>query len=135
MNKRASLGSVAAGVQRAGVQRVGIKCLLKRTIPGVVVVLQVGCGLEPESLGRSGSHLEADGESAWTTWSCTGEPCPWGSETSNHAIAWPAASSPVTARLGYTASPAPYLPAAAANGLTISVDLGSAGVFAGAPGA
>ena len=101
----------------------------------MIVVLQLGCGLEPESLGRSGSHLEADGESAWTTWTCTGAPCPWGSATSNHALPWPAAASPATARLGYSASPAPYLPAAAANGITISVDVGSAGVFAGEPGA
>jgi hypothetical protein len=122
VNKRASLGSVVAG------RWVALTCL---------VGVQAGCVTQPETLGRSGSHLEADGESAWTTWSCTGAPCPWGSETSNHAIAWPASAlpSPRTARLGYTASPAPYLPAAAANGLTISVDLGSAGVFAGEPGA
>ncbi|HSR97527.1 MAG TPA: hypothetical protein VLM79_10775 [Kofleriaceae bacterium] len=116
-------------------ERIGVQRVRNWTLAGVVVVLQVGCGLEPDSSGRSESHLEADGESAWTTWTCTSAPCPWGSETSNHALSWPAAASPVTARLGYTASPAPYLPAAAANGLTISVDLGSAGVFAGAPGA
>ena len=68
-----------------------------------------------------------------TTWTCTGTSCPWGDELSNHALAWPAAGLPVTTRLGYTTSPAVYLPAAAANGMTIRVDSGTANVFAGDP--
>lgn len=41
--------------------------------------------------------------------------------------------SPVTQRLGYTTSPAVYLPAASANGMTISIEVGSASVFVGEP--
>ena len=68
-----------------------------------------------------------------TTWSCTDSPCPWGDSVSNHAIAWPASAGPIGVRLGYTATPSPYLPAAAANGVTISIEFGSANVFAGEP--
>jgi hypothetical protein len=67
------------------------------------------------------------------TWTCTGDPCPWGDELSNPALAWPAEWLPISARLGYTVSPAVYLPASAANGLTVTIDFGSAGVHAGAP--
>jgi hypothetical protein len=76
---------------------------------------------------------EAAGESTMTTWTCTGSPCPWGDLLSNHALPWSASASPVAARLGYTASPAVYLPAASANGATVSIDAGSAGVYAGEP--
>jgi hypothetical protein len=90
--------------------------------------------MESESLGTARSLVvDATGQSVMTTWTCTDEPCPWGDETANHAIAWPASASPVDVRLGYTASPAPYLPAAAANGVTISIEFGTANVFAGAP--
>ena len=73
------------------------------------------------------------GSSVVTTWTCVGSPCPWGPTDSGHALAWPASMGPVSQRLGYTAAPAPYLPAAAAAGLTITVTSGSATVYAGAP--
>lgn len=68
-----------------------------------------------------------------TTWTCTDEPCPWGDELSNPALAWPAEVQPVGTRLGYTVTPAAYLPAASANGLTVTIDFGSARVYAGEP--
>lgn len=73
------------------------------------------------------------GESKLATLTCTGSPCPWGESLSNHAVAWPVSAKPVATRLGYTASPAIYLPAASANGVTISIELGSASVYAGDP--
>jgi hypothetical protein len=73
------------------------------------------------------------GESQIATWSCTGDPCPWGEELSNPALAWPPETNPVTTRLGYTVSPGVYLPASVANGLTVTIDFGSAVVHAGAP--
>jgi hypothetical protein len=44
-------------------------------------------------------------------------------------------AAPVASRLGYTASPAAYLPAASANGSTVWIDGGSASVYAGQPDA
>jgi hypothetical protein len=67
------------------------------------------------------------------TWTCTGDPCPWGDELSNPALAWPPETNPVTARLGYTVSPGVYLPASIANGLTVTIDFGNAVVHAGEP--
>jgi hypothetical protein len=67
------------------------------------------------------------------TWTCTGDPCPWGDELSNPALAWPPETNPVTTRLGYAVSPGVYLPASVANGLTVTIDFGSAVVHAGAP--
>ena len=43
--------------------------------------------------------------------------------------------SPLSERLGYTTSEAIYLPAAAAEGLTLTVVSGTASVYAGTPGA
>jgi hypothetical protein len=99
-----------------------------------VSCLLAGCDLGSELFGSSTSYVvDTTGESVMTTWSCTGSPCPWGDEVANHAIAWPSSATPVVVRHGYTASPAPYLPAAEANGLTISIEFGSANVFAGEP--
>src|SRR5262245_2099865 len=110
VSKHASLGS-GVGTWRVLASICGL----------VGVPALTGCDMPWESSGSSTSYLETSGESAWTTWTCTDEPCPWGGALSNHAIAWPSSASPVGVRLGYTASPAPYLPAAAANGITISV--------------
>lgn len=105
-----------------------------KTFASLCCVALAGCEASSESLGNATSFVvDTSGDSAWTTWTCTGDPCPWGDSTSNHAIAWPSSASPVGARLGYTASPAPYLPASAANGVTISIEFGSANVFAGEP--
>ena len=75
------------------------------------------------------------GSSVQATWSCTSSPCPWGDSTSGQAIAWPASASPVNNRLGYTVSQGVYLPAAAANGLTITLQAGGATAYAGTPNA
>lgn len=86
-----------------------------------------------ERLGVVQSHLTASGQSQMATWTCTDDPCPWGDELSNPAVAWPPETNPVTTRLGYTVSPGVYLPASMANGLTVTIDSGSAVVHAGAP--
>jgi hypothetical protein len=49
------------------------------------------------------------------------------------AIAWPDRAIPVATRLGYTASPVPYLSVVQVNGVTITIDAGSASLYAGAP--
>ncbi|MEA5487183.1 hypothetical protein VB775_10185, partial [Pseudanabaena sp. CCNP1317] len=75
------------------------------------------------------------GNSANVTWSCTSSPCPWGSSLGNPAIVWPASLAPTNQRLGYTTSGAVYLPAAAANGKTVTINTGSATAYAGLPNA
>lgn len=71
------------------------------------------------------------GTSQLVTWKCTGNPCPWGSSLTNHALVWPAATGPSSARLGYSVSAPVYLPAARANGADIALDTGTARVHAG----
>lgn len=69
------------------------------------------------------------------TWTCTSSPCPWGPALTGQAVAWPASATPSQQRLGYTTSPAAYLPATYANGMKIEIASGSAWVYAGVPGA
>ena len=101
-------------------------------------VAQTGCqsrSTEPQLAAAASRLTETTGESEMTTWTCTGtgSSCPWGDSLSNHALAWPASAEPIATRLGYETSPAVYLPAASANGLTISIEFGSADLFAGEP--
>src|SRR4029079_18802717 len=99
---------------------------------GAVVSCDRGSGESRVSAVRS--NLDTlSGVSEMATWTCTGDPCPWGDELSNPAIAWPQETGPVTTRLGYTVSPGVYLPASVANGLTVTIEFGSAVVHAGAP--
>jgi hypothetical protein len=65
------------------------------------------------------------------TWSCTGSPCPWGATDSGIAIEWPNVPERVNQRYGYTTSKGVYLGAARANGATITLLSGTAGVYAG----
>src|SRR4051812_47714592 len=74
------------------------------------------------------------GSSQLVTWTCTASPCPWGNSLTNHAVVWPAAAGPSSARLGYAVSAPVYLPAARANGAVIALDAGTARVHAGPPG-
>ena len=100
------------------------------------IVAHAGCGRRPSELrvGVARSNLgPLSGESQVATWTCTGDPCPWGDELSNPAVAWPVEAQPVGARLGYTVSPAVYLPASSANGLTVTIDSGFVRVYAGEP--
>lgn len=76
---------------------------------------------------------EVTGASQQVTWTCAQDPCPWGSSLANPAVAWPASADPVATRLGYLASPAPYLPAEQANGVTVVIEDGSASLYAGEP--
>ncbi|HEX3475189.1 MAG TPA: hypothetical protein VHT91_09135 [Kofleriaceae bacterium] len=95
-----------------------------------------GCGRRSSALrlGWARSNLGAlSGESQMATWTCTGDPCPWGDQLSNPALAWPAEAQPVGTRLGYTVSPAVYLPSSSANGLTVTIDSGNVRVYAGEP--
>lgn len=67
------------------------------------------------------------------TWNCTSSPCPWGVSTTGQALVWPQTMNPVDARFGYTVSDGIYLPAAAANGITVRIDSGTATLYAGPP--
>ena len=73
------------------------------------------------------------GTSQQVAWTCTGTPCPWGEGGGNAALVWPASAGATVARLGYSASAPVYLPAAVANGLTVTVSSGWAELFAGGP--
>jgi len=82
----------------------------------------------------SGTQAQAQDQAlsaSSVTWTCTGEPCPWGSSSSGHALVWPDALEAVRSRLGYTTSAPIYLPAARANGLTLTLRDGSANVYVG----
>jgi hypothetical protein len=79
--------------------------------------------------------LGGDSASQAVAWTCTGTPCTWGRSVSGNAVAWPSTLGPTGTRLGYTTSVPIYLPATAANGMTISVTSGSAALYAGAPDA
>ena len=71
--------------------------------------------------------------SVLATWNCTGEPCPWGDQTTSHAAVWPAAAEPSRARHGYTVSHDVYAAAQRVVGWTVTVTAGDASVFAGTP--
>jgi hypothetical protein len=75
-----------------------------------------------------------DGESARVTWTCTGDPCPWGPSDSGYAAVWPAEADPSRARYGYTASHDVYAPAPQVANWKITVTSGSATVYAGPVG-
>jgi hypothetical protein len=102
----------------------------------VCVAAQTGClaASDPPSTASYLSGLTAlTGASELVTWTCTDSPCPWGDSLGNPALAWPAEAAPIATRLGYTASPAPYLPADQANGLIVTIDTGTASLYAGRP--
>jgi hypothetical protein len=69
------------------------------------------------------------------TWTCTGSPCPWGATDAGIALEWPNVPERVNQRYGYTTDKGVYLAAARANGATITLRSGNAGVYAGAPDA
>lgn len=101
----------------------------------VCLAAHAGCLANPDAaIGSNTAALSAlTGESELVTWTCTDSPCPWGDSLGNPAIAWPAEADPVATRLGYTASPAAYLPADQANGLIVAIDSGTASLYAGRP--
>jgi len=72
-----------------------------------------------------------DTNSTWVTWTCGGANCPWGASLSGEAAEWPAEQLPHNTRYDYTTSHGLYLPADAANRLTIAVGSGSAVLYAG----
>jgi len=95
-----------------------------------------GCTAPGDELAAARSDLdELNGASQEVTWTCTADPCPWGDSLSDQAVVWPASAAPVANRLGYTASPAAYLPAVSANGVTVWIDAGTASLYAGQPDA
>ncbi|HXU63180.1 MAG TPA: fibronectin type III domain-containing protein [Polyangia bacterium] len=89
----------------------------------------------PADAGAAPDAGAPAGGSTFVTWTCTGSPCPWGPSTTGYAIAWPAVDQPVSVRLGYTVSAGVYLPAAKANGATVSILTGTATAYAGLPDA
>lgn len=69
------------------------------------------------------------------TLNCTTSPCPWGSTDITQALVWPTAAQASSQRLGYTATAGIYLPANVGNGAKVSLQSGSASVYAGQPNA
>jgi hypothetical protein len=98
---------------------------------------QAGCHPPPssEQPSRTATRDLGDihGESKLVTWTCAGASCPWGASTTGHALVWPAATRALSVRLGYTVSAGMYLPAATANGATISSETDAVRVYAGRP--
>ena len=86
-------------------------------------------------LATSPAFAQTSGASQLATWTCTVSPCPWGPSDSGHALAWPASAGPLNTRLGYSVSSAIYLPAQVANGTRVTINSGSANLYAGQPGA
>jgi len=106
------------------------------SLAAACAIALVGCGPSAPGRGSAISYVgEMTGESVLATWTCQADPCPWGSSMTNQAAAWPASVDPIAVRLGYTSSPAVYLPAVHSNGATITLEFGSAGVYAGEPSA
>ena len=99
-------------------------------------VLVVLLGLAPLGIfGPRANAAESDVESSsvLATWNCTGQPCPWGDQTTSHAAVWPAAAEPSRARHGYTVSHDVYAAAQRVVGWTVTVTAGDASLFAGTP--
>ena len=81
----------------------------------------------PDAVQAQDQHLS----SRSVTWSCTGQPCPWGNSSTGEALVWPAEWQARQSRMGYTTSEAVYLPAARAKTVTLTLTQGSANVYAG----
>jgi hypothetical protein len=108
----------------------------RRWLWGVCITAHAGCLAnpgDPSVASNTAALSELTGESERVTWTCTDSPCPWGDSLANPAIAWPAEAGPVATRLGYSASPAAYLPADQANGLIVAIESGTASLYAGQP--
>lgn len=75
----------------------------------------------------------AQTSSQLVSWDCNGTNCPWGDPVSGQAAVWPPETSPITTRLDYITSAPVYMPAASANGQTITIVSGTAGIYVGAP--
>jgi hypothetical protein len=67
------------------------------------------------------------------TFTCLGDPCPWGDPVSTEALVWPASEGTVNTQLGYLVSAGIYLPGVRANGTDISIETGEATVYWGFP--
>ena len=123
----------AASHYYLGTVNAGQTFTISGVAPGEVVSVQADYGFTYElTLATTQTTGSA---SQFLTWTCTGSPCPWGSSTGAHAVVWPANKLPTASRLGYTVSSPAYLPATAANGVTVKVTSGTASLYAGAPNA
>ena len=67
------------------------------------------------------------------TFTCLGDPCPWGDSVSTQAVVWPASEGTVNTQLGYLVSAGMFLPGERANGTDISIETGEATVYWGFP--
>jgi hypothetical protein len=89
-------------------------------------------------LGVSGPRADSAGgdvqsSSVLATWNCTGSPCPWGDQTTDHAAVWPAEAEPTRTRHGYTVSHDVYAAAQKVAGWKVTVTAGNASMYAGTP--
>lgn len=73
------------------------------------------------------------GASEYVTLTCALSPCPWGPSVAGHLIVWPKEAQPLSRQHNYIASKSVYLPASVANGATITIDSGTATLYAGYP--
>lgn len=106
-----------------------------QAIPTRFAWLLAACALALGLVPASSRAAEIAGNADVATWTCTNAPCPWGPQVSGYATGWPESMSPTSSRFGYTVNRAVYLPAAQANGLTITVQYGTATFYAGRPDA
>ena len=93
---------------------------------GIAILLTVLLGATP---------VAAQNTPPLVTWTCTGDPCPYGETMSDYAVSWPAALNPTSVRLGYTTSEPVYLPIATASGITVTILSGAADAYTGAQSA
>ncbi|MBX3058761.1 MAG: hypothetical protein KF770_20040 [Anaerolineae bacterium] len=83
----------------------------------------------------SQSYAQSASTSELVTWTCTGSPCPWGNSLNGQALVWSANLEPLSNRLGYTVSAGIYLPESVATDMTLTIQSGLVGIYAGLPDA
>lgn len=133
-----SLGDLEVGVpfELSGL-RAGEVVSVQDDAPFRYVLSHVAPGVDAgsSSIGPGAVDPTELRNSSLVTWQCIGSPCPWGDSLDGHAAGWPAALDPVATRLGYRVSAPIYLRAGLARGATVSLESGTASVYAGAPDA
>ncbi len=98
--------------------------------------LAAGCTLALAVVGLTFGAPTAGAQAApsagqFVTWNCTSSPCSWGNSLTGYAATW--TQPAVSQRLGYTTTQPVYLPASRANGMTVTIASGSAGIYVGTP--
>src|SRR5512144_237020 len=100
------------------IERKGARTLVKLPLVKTTILLALfGVTLFGVFASRvDAAEGEVQGSSVVATWNCTGTPCPWGDQTTGHAMVWPAGAEPTRARFGYTVSHDVYAPAQKVSG-------------------